>query len=128
MNQRVSRHWRPWFLGLIAALGVACGSDTTNTDGMVVPEPPPPDKTAKVVFSELMYHPVDENSYDDNHEFLELYNRSDAAVDISGWKLSGTVSFTFPMGTTIAPHGYAVLAKNKTALEFKAQLPGIRLI
>ncbi len=116
MNQRVSRHWRPWFLGLIAALGVACGSDTTNTDGMVVPEPPPPDKTAKVVFSELMYHPVDENSYDDNHEFLELYNRSDAAVDISGWKLSGTVSFTFPMGTTIAPHGYAVLAKNKTAL------------
>jgi hypothetical protein len=83
MNQRVSRHWRPWFLGLIAALGVACGSDTTNTDGMVVPEPPPPDKTPKVVFSELMYHPVDENAYDDNHEFLELYNRSDAAVDIS---------------------------------------------
>ena len=112
MNQRVSQ--RPWFLGLFAALGIACSSNS-NTSQEMIPMPPmaePP----KVVFSEIMYHPVDEKAYDDNHEFLELYNRSDSAVDLSNWKLSGTVHFTFPSGSTIAPGGYVVLAKNKSAL------------
>lgn len=113
MNQRVSK--RPWFLGLFAALGFACSSDS-NTSQEMIPNPPPMVEAPKVVFSEIMYNPVDEKAYDDNHEFLELYNRSDSQVDLSSWKLSGTVQFTFPSGTTLAPGAYLVLAKNKSAL------------
>jgi len=45
-------------------------------------------------------------------EFIELYNRGAAAVDISGWRFSDGVDFTFPSGATVPPGGYAVVAEN----------------
>jgi len=118
MNQRVAKHWRPWLFGMLAVFGAACGSSTTDMTGTDVPPvtPPPVDTAPKVVFSEIMYHPVDEADYVDNHEFIELYNRTDAAVDLSGWQLIGGIQYTFPSGTSIAAKSYLVLAKNKAAL------------
>jgi hypothetical protein len=78
------------------------------------PDAPPP--TPTVVFSELMYHPVLEESYEDQHEFIELYNRAYFDLDLSGWKLAGEVTYTFPAGSSIPAHGYLVVAKNRTAL------------
>ena len=37
----------------------------------------------------------------DNFEFIELYNRSDQAIDLSNWRLTGAVEFTLPAGTMI---------------------------
>ena len=68
------------------------------------------------VISEIMYHPVDENAPDDNHEFVEIYNRGDAALDLTGWQLTGGVKFTFPAGASLPAHAYKVIAKNKAAL------------
>src|SRR3954470_6248273 len=48
---------------------------------VVVPKP--------LVISEIMYRPVDENAAVDNHEFIEIFNPDKAAVDLSGWTLSG---------------------------------------
>lgn len=117
MNKRTSKRWQPWLLSVIATLSFACSSDGTSMNGTDVPPTPPPTMAKpSVLFSEVMYHPVMENAYVENHEFIELYNRSDAAVDLSGWQLTGAVQFAFPAGTQIAAKGYVVIAKNKAAL------------
>ena len=115
MNQRFFTHWRPWLFGMMAVFGTSCDSHPTDMTGVEVP-PAPAAITPNVVFSEIMYHPVAENSYVDNHEFIELHNRTDSAVNLSGWQLAGAVQYTIPEGTMIAPKGYAVIAKNKSAL------------
>ena len=73
-----------------------------------------------MVFSEVMYHPVLESDYEDQHEFLELFNRADFEVDLSGWKLGGEVAYTFPAGSRIPPRGYLVVAKNRAQLAAQA--------
>jgi hypothetical protein len=67
--------------------------------------------TAPVVINEFCY---DDTGTDDK-EFLELYNRSNAPVDISGWTLVGAdqlganTTYTIPGGTILAPGGYWVV-------------------
>ena len=46
-----------------------------------------------IAISELMYHPVLEQSFDDHHEFIELHNHGDVAVDLGGFTLRGGVDF-----------------------------------
>ncbi len=118
MNPLASKQWRPWLLSVIAGLSIACSSSGTSMDGTEVPptQPPPTVTLPPVLFSEVMYHPVMEKAYEDNHEFLEIYNRTDSAMDLSGWQLSGAVSYKFPVGTQLAAKSYAVIAKSKAAL------------
>ena len=47
------------------------GADADPPDG-----PPPP---SPLVLSEVMYHPVLEDDYEEQHEFVELHNRGDVA-------------------------------------------------
>ena len=51
----------------------------------------------EVVINEIMYHPEDDRP---DGEFIELYNRGSASVDLSGWCIDG-VKFCFPVGTSI---------------------------
>lgn len=69
-----------------------------------------------VVISELMYHAVLEPGGEEQHEFIELYNRTDAAVPLGGWQFSAGVTFTFPAGTSIPPRGHIVVAKDPARL------------
>jgi hypothetical protein len=70
-----------------------------------------------VVINEMYCDP---NTYYDTSEFIELYNTTDQAIDLSGWVLTG-VEFDqicqehhhqLPSGTTIAAHGYLVIARD----------------
>ncbi len=81
----------------------------------------------KIVINELLYSQTSPtNTAVDNDEFIELYNPSNASVDIGGWKLmdgnllenslDGTGSITgtntpyiFPLGTILGPNQYAVI-------------------
>jgi hypothetical protein len=99
-------------LSLFASVSFACGAD------------PNAGKPSAVVISEVMYHPVSEDAAEDNHEFIEIYNRSESAVDLTNWKLTGDVSFAFPEGANIAPQEYRVIAKNRAAL---SGIPGYML-
>ena len=83
---------------------------------MPPPPPPPPLPTPAVVISEIMYHPVREHSLVDRYEFLEVHNRASVAMDVSGWRLGGEVTFTFPPGTSIPAGGYTVIARDRAAL------------
>ncbi len=87
---------------LAIAVCVGCGNGGGSNEG--------------VYLSEVMYHPVLEGTKDEEHEFVEIHNGGKAAVDISGWRLSKGVNYTFPVGTTVAPDGYLVIAKNKQKL------------
>ncbi|MBN2326234.1 MAG: lamin tail domain-containing protein [Candidatus Omnitrophica bacterium] len=69
-----------------------------------------------VVINELFYHPENE-VYGDNleKEYIEIFNRSDKQVDLSGWRFSDGVEFLFPNGAVIPASGFLIVCKN-TAL------------
>ena len=70
----------------------------------------PSSRRTGVAISEILYHPA--QRFDGRElEFIELYNSQPWAEDISGWRLSGEVDFTFPEGTLIAGFGYLVVAR-----------------
>lgn len=62
--------------------------------------------TGDIVISEIMYHPASENPME---EFIELHNRGTAPVNLSGWRFTDGVSFTFP-SVTIPAEGYLAVA------------------
>ncbi|MCP4216341.1 MAG: MBL fold metallo-hydrolase [bacterium] len=73
----------------------------------------PPSSQYKVVFSELLY---DTPGTDSIEEWIELYNNTDAEVDLAGWVItdnngSGS-SYTIPSGYTIQPGTYFTIAVN----------------
>jgi hypothetical protein len=88
-----------------------------------------------VVFNEILASSND-NAVPPELDRIELYNTTDATVDISNWFLTdhdntaeGTATaaelqrYVFPAGTTIAPHGYLVVDEN----QFGAGTNGFRL-
>ena len=70
-----------------------------------------------LVISEIMYHPPTVSVVTNgitNHlslEFIELYNSQPYFQDISGFSLSGDVSYTFATGTVMQAGSFLVLAK-----------------
>lgn len=57
-----------------------------------------------------------------NDEWLELYNTTGAAIDLSGWKLrdDGVDAFTFPAGASIAAHGYVLIEDSEVVTNLPA--------
>ncbi|MBI5383807.1 MAG: lamin tail domain-containing protein [Verrucomicrobia bacterium] len=69
-----------------------------------------------VVISEIMYNPI---SGDTDDEYVEIHNRSNRGVDLSGWEFVVGISYVFPTNPavlTMPPGAYWVLAKNPTNL------------
>src|SRR5216110_609725 len=52
-------------------------------------------------------------------EFIELYNPSPVAIDLSGDYFSTGITYTFPAGSSISSHGYLVLAQNPAQFQAK---------
>ncbi|MCW1923586.1 CotH kinase family protein [Luteolibacter arcticus] len=65
------------------------------------------------VINEIHYRPADKTSVED---FIELHNPGDAALDLSGWTLSGAVTFTFPGGTSLPAGGFLVVAEKPSVI------------
>lgn len=69
---------------------------------------------ADLRISEILYHPVDEQAFDDVHEWVELANVGATDVDLGGWRLTGeTVALDLPTGTVVPAGGFLVLAKDR---------------
>jgi hypothetical protein len=66
-----------------------------------------------VTINEVMYHPQDQAGTQPvditTSEFIELYNITDSAVDVSGWRLKGDSEFLMPASSTIPAHGFILL-------------------
>ena len=61
-----------------------------------------------------------------DEEWIELYNRSDHAVSLAGWRLADAVNFTFPNSAQLAPDSYLVITRDGTTL--RTQRPGITIL
>ncbi|MDX9753520.1 MAG: CotH kinase family protein [bacterium] len=66
----------------------------------------------RVGIHELMYHPVSLNEGD---EYIELFNSGPDAADLSGWRLTDAVQYTFPAGTILAAHAFLVISPDRSA-------------
>jgi hypothetical protein len=93
--------------------------DPPQPDPVVVPEVSTPRVYAPVILNELFIDPVSPES-DANDEWIELYNPSIDAIDLSGYVVFSGTSFSykyvFPAGSTIASNGYIVLTSGATPL------------
>lgn len=61
-----------------------------------------------------------------SEQWLEIYNKSASAVTLTGWSLSGGISYAFPAASSIPAGGYLVIAKDKVALA--AKYPSITIL
>ncbi len=103
----------------------ASGGHPANTSNPVeVRREPLGPSTARtdLVVSEIHYHPRGD---DPNLEFVELYNTGIVTHDLSGWRLSGQVSYTFPAGTTMAPGAFLVVGLNPILLQSTHGISGV---
>ena len=60
-----------------------------------------------VVVNEIMYQPYSANV---NEEWIELYNTTGQAINLSGWRFTKGITFEFPE-VVIAPHGFLWFAR-----------------
>ncbi len=68
---------------------------------------------SSVVINEFHYKPADESTLG---EFIELHNPGDSPADISGWRFTTAITYTFPSGTIIAPGGHLVVAQDPAVI------------
>ena len=66
-----------------------------------------------IVISEIMYSPI---SGDDREEYLELWNRGEVLVDVSGWQLSDGIQFEVPEGVVLEAGQGLVIARDAAYL------------
>ena len=67
-----------------------------------------------IVINEIHANPPENHI---RQEFIELHNISTSSKDISNWRLSSAVNFTFPAGTTLPAGGYLVIAEDPVTLQ-----------
>lgn len=67
-----------------------------------------------VVFNEIHYHPDEPG--DPNLEFVEIYNQYSVDVDLSGWRITGGIEYTFPRRSIIGGGSYLVVAADPAAV------------
>ncbi len=66
-----------------------------------------------VIINEIMFNPI---SGEDEDTYLELYNRGDSAVDLSAWRFTDGIRFTFPRETVLGAGEYLVVARDRERL------------
>ncbi len=84
-----------------------------------------------VVINEVQYHraPLSQEGEPvttQSEEWIELFNRGDAEVDLGGWQLVDAVAYPFPAGTSLAPGAFLVVAGDAEAL--RAEHPDITVL
>src|SRR5207302_579331 len=72
--------------------------------------------SAGVVIDEVMYHPASENLLE---SYVELHNLDTVSTNISGWRFTKGISFTFPTNTTLGPGAFLVVAADRAAFTNK---------
>jgi hypothetical protein len=73
----------------------------------------------EVVINEIHY---DGDPKTDAIEFVELHNAGGKNIDLSGWRFSNGIKYTFPANTSLESGGYLVLAENPAELRRKFKL------
>ncbi len=75
---------------------------------------------AYVSFGTIEYNPASGNQ---DEEYIELVNSNDYAVDISDWKLTGGVEFTFDKSTVICSNDSIYVSPDRVAFKNRTTSP-----
>jgi len=71
-----------------------------------------------LIINEIHYNPLANGLIDgDRFEFLELFNTTPDAINVSEFSFSAGINWTAPAGMTVAPGDYLVLASDAEAFE-----------
>ncbi|MDA7881870.1 lamin tail domain-containing protein [Akkermansiaceae bacterium] len=73
----------------------------------------PANRNEDIVINEIMFDAPSDHL---NGEFIELYNRSSDAINLTGWKFTQGIGFDFPDGTVIGGNSYLVIAADSDCL------------
>ncbi len=63
-----------------------------------------------------MYHP---SSNDDREEFIELFNQSTNTIDLTGWRFTEGIRFSFAPGTALPGQSFLVVAADPATFHVK---------
>ncbi len=113
LTDAASRHDN-WRAGPVPATEEAFGG-TPLAPGPFDECPPTPPQRPPIRISEIMYHPVLEQNYEDVHEFVEIANAGAEPIDLGDWRLVGGLDYVFPP-VTIQPDQRLVVAFDRIAL------------
>ena len=102
----------------------ATGKPLTPPGPLAIEPPGPSSRRGGLVISELMYHPQDRKDKK-NLEYVEIFNSQPFFEDMSGYRLSGDISFTFPANTILPGGGTLVIAKVPADVESIYKLTGV---
>ena len=81
-----------------------------------------------IIVNEIMYHaPIVRGTPDvePGEQWIELYNRGDQAVDLTGWSFVDGINFDFEPGTVIGANQYLVVSND--AVSLKAKYPSVNV-
>lgn len=80
---------------------------------------PEPEPIGHLLISEVYYDIDGTHGAEPSYEWIEIYNPTDSAVDISGWTIEDVASSDIvPGGATIAAGGYLVLTPTDSLGDF----------
>ena len=87
-------------------------------DPAQIPDAQP--ETFDLQFGAIEFSPASGNQ---DHEYIEIINPNDFAVDISNWQVKGAVEHTFAGGTVIPSNNHMFLAANALAFRHRLMSP-----
>jgi hypothetical protein len=81
-----------------------------------------------IIFSEILPSP---EGKDDEEEWVEIQNKNNFEVDLSGWQISDTVgsptTYVFPKETKIKPKGFLVILRPENKIVLNNSGDGLKL-
>jgi len=99
-----------------SAPGAPASFDTTNPFlNQSLRQLDPSTHRTPLIISEIMYN-AGAMQGTNKLEFVEIFNTEPVARDIGGYRLAGDIAYTFPLGTTIGPREFIVVARDPQTL------------
>jgi hypothetical protein len=121
-----------WVRVVVSAWGVSQNGalqldelELIEVDETPVPSNPgPSSRRTGLVISEIMYHPADRDDGKDL-EYVELFNTTPFTNQLAGYRLAGSIEYTFPGASTIGPFSYLVVAREPSSVQTVYGISGV---
>src|SRR5206468_4892286 len=113
---------RALLTGILAA-AAPCVSSAQGFTSEVEPAGPCSRKTPFAI-TEIMYRPMPDTN-GNVLEFIEIYNSNPFFEDISGYRISGEIDYTFPANTVLQGGEFRVIARNPAQVQSAYGISGV---
>lgn len=89
-----------------------------------------------IVINEIQYHnrptypdPIQGIEFEKNDtEWIELYNRSNDTIDLTGWSIADAIEYEFPQGSALGPGAYLVISNQEFSKSLNNRNDRIQLL